>query len=477
MKKIKIVTAVLVVIAMLAAPIGTIFLSQNTIKNVYANESTLETTENVAEENASETTGTTTEEVPKEIEPNVKISVTEPFGWQRNGKAEVSITVHDILYTGKFEIAKVEARIGSNGSYTDITDTMSISVTENCSLYIQVTDSNGKVYTKTRVIGCFDKDKPSLNAGITSGMLTIQATDNSSGVKAVYVNGQEFTELTGNGTLAIKLQSFDASYEYFSIQAMDYAGNLSDVYKTKNPYYQDPEVSNTTEKVPTLPENVKPSGISDATASVLDYTNTATSNSGSEDKEKAGKEFYTIVTDNEKVFYLVIDNTQDSNNVYFLTEISENDLLNVTGTTYETLEPNSAVVESGLPKTESTVSKTENTEDEEKEENAEDSKKEPVEKENAEEQPAKQQNKTGTYIFYIVAAVVGVVVIYFLKFYRRKGENFEDDDESMDEYEEYDDEEYEKEEDFFETEDENEYEEAEETEEDFLEDSEDEEEE
>ena len=464
MKKIRIVTGVLLVLVILATPIATIFLGQNTIRNVYADESTLEATENTEDENITETVEITTEEVTKDEEPNVKISITEPFEWQRNGKAEVSITVYDVLYTGKFEIAKVEARIGSNGSYTDITDTMSVSVTENCSLYIQVTDSNGKVYTKTRQIGCFDKDKPSLNAGITSGMLTIQATDNSSGVKAVYVNGQEFTDLTGNGTLVIKLQSFDANFEYFSIQAMDYAGNLSDVYKTKNPYYQDPQANNTAQKVPTLPENVKPSGVSDATASVLNYTNTS---SNANDKEKDGKEFYTIVTDNEKVFYLIIDNTQDSDNVYFLTEISENDLLNVTGTTYETLEPHSAVVQSSLPKTESTVNKIDNTKQEENDENEKNITKEPIEEQK--EEQLENKNKASTYIFYIVAAIISIVVIYFLKFYRRKGENFEDDDENMDEYEEYDDEEYEKESDFFDS--------NYETEEDYLEESEDEEEE
>ena len=67
----------------------------------------------------------------------------------------------------------------------------------------------------------------------------MQVHDTDSGAKAVYVSGYEFTDLT-NGTLNIRLQQFDAGYEYFTISAMDNAGNMSEVYKTKNPYYKDP---------------------------------------------------------------------------------------------------------------------------------------------------------------------------------------------------------------------------------------------
>ena len=81
--------------------------------------------------------------------------------------------------------------------------------------------------------------KPTLNAAVSDGLLSVQVHDTDSGAKAVYVNGYEFTDLT-NGTLNIRLQQFDAGYEYFTISAMDNAGNMSEVYKTKNPYYKDP---------------------------------------------------------------------------------------------------------------------------------------------------------------------------------------------------------------------------------------------
>ena len=43
--------------------------------------------------------------------------------------------------------------------------------------------------------------------------------------------------------------------------------------------------------------------------------------------QEAGKEFYTIVTPDENVFYLVIDKQRDSENVYFLNAVTESDLM------------------------------------------------------------------------------------------------------------------------------------------------------
>lgn len=40
-----------------------------------------------------------------------------------------------------------------------------------------------------------------------------------------------------------------------------------------------------------------------------------------------GKEFYTITTPSESIFYLIIDNERDSDNVYFLNAVTESDLM------------------------------------------------------------------------------------------------------------------------------------------------------
>lgn len=221
-------------------------------------------------------------------------------------------------------------------------------------------------------------EKQLAHAAVSDGLLSIQVHDTDSGAKAVYVNGYEFTELTG-GTLNIRLQQFDAGYEYFTIYAMDNAGNMSEIYKTKNPYYKDP--ADTSDKNPAeqLPESAKPTKPGSATGTVTEHTKTdsngnttSQSSSPAEQKKQAmkeadaaekaesgktesteksgqGKEFYTIQTATDKVFYLVIDRDGEEEKVYFLTEITENDLLNATSDNSETLPKNSAALESAIP--------------------------------------------------------------------------------------------------------------------------------
>lgn len=67
-----------------------------------------------------------------------------------------------------------------------------------------------------------------------------------------------------------------------------------------------------------------------------DTSKDADQSSDSQTTEK-GKEFYTIQTASEKIFYLVIDRDGEDEKVYFLTEVSENDLLNTTTDNSETL--------------------------------------------------------------------------------------------------------------------------------------------
>lgn len=52
-------------------------------------------------------------------------------------------------------------------------------------------------------------------------------------------------------------------------------------------------------------------------------TGTVVDNATDED----GKEFFTITTPSENVFYLVIDRQRTDNNVYFLNAVTEDDLL------------------------------------------------------------------------------------------------------------------------------------------------------
>ena len=409
------------------------------------------------------------------INPSVKITINTPTGWH-NDTTKVTVKVEDTVVSGNFTIQKVQAKVGQNGSWTDITEDMYIEISENSTIYVQVTDQKGKTYEKNRYIKCFDFTKPTLNAAVSDGLLSIQAHDMDSGIKAIYVNGYEFTDHT-NGALNIRLQQFDAGYQYFTISAMDNAGNTSEIYKTANPYYTDPENKDSNEKDPAqqLPVDASATKPSSATAQVTDHTKTDsngntvsqtgtnstsakqspstgetdknTDQSSDEQTSDKGKEFYMIQTASEKVFYLVIDRDGEDEKVYFLTEISENDLLNTTTDNSETLPKNSAALESAIPtkdgalsnnNTDTTAEKTQGTE--RVEGSTEDGTEETSE---PKEDTVKTDNSGFTYIIMGIAAVAVIGVVYVVKS-KKKKENFIDEDEDEDELDEdydYDDEE------------------------------------
>ena len=180
--------------------------------------------------------GNTAEITPTPVaEPVVQISVEEPSGWY-NKAMKLKIKAEDIAESGAFVIKSAKAKIGQNGSFVDITDSMAVEMSENGTVYIEITDTAGNTYSKSQRISCFDFTKPTLISAVNSGSLTVQATDNDSGIKAIYVNGFEFNNLT-NGALTIRMEQYDTGYQYFAVQAMDNAGNLSETYRVNNPYY------------------------------------------------------------------------------------------------------------------------------------------------------------------------------------------------------------------------------------------------
>ena len=405
------------------------------------------------------------------VNPNVKITISTPSGWH-NDTTKVHISVEDVAHSGNFSIKTVQAKVAQNGSWTDITEDMYVEISENTTVYVLVTDQKGKTYEKNRYIKCFDFTKPTLNAAVSDGLLSVQAHDTDSGIKAVYVNGYEFKELT-NGVLNIRLQQFDAGYQYFTISAMDNAGNMSEVYKTANPYYTDPEKADGNEKNPAeqLPVNAQATKPSSATAQVTEHTktdsdgNTVSENSlaqqkkqamaeaaesekkeesGEKEKSETGKEFYTIQTASEKVFYLIIDRDGEEEVVYFLTEVTENDLLNVTADNSDTLPQNSAALESAIPVTEGALPNNngeQGKEEEPTEEPAEDGEGENTEEPEPEpEKPA--ENPMATYIILGIVAAAAIGGGYYFKVVRKKKEEFlDEDDDEEDEEEEYDDDE------------------------------------
>lgn len=395
--------------------------------------------------------------------PNVRITINQPQGWY-NDSATVTFGVKDIASTGNFEIAMVQAKVGQNGSWSEVTEDMELEVSENCTVYVLVTDQKGNTYEKNRSIRCFDTTRPTLNAAVSDGLLSIQVHDTDSGAKAVYVNGYEFTNLT-NGTLNIRLQQFDAGYQYFTISALDNAGNMSEVYKTANPYYKDPADESDENPAEQLPESAEATKPGNATAIVTEHTktdsngNTTSQMSAAEQKKQAmaeadkaekeelgqeeeeaeqGKEFYTIQTATDKVFYLIIDRDGEQELVYFLTEITENDLLNVTSDNSETLPKNSTALESAIPVTDGALpnNNTEPLEEPEQteevegtEENTEETEQEPEEK--------AEPNPMISYVLIGGLAVAFIGGAYYFKVVRKKKEDFiEDEDEDEEDEEE-----------------------------------------
>lgn len=263
-----------------------------------------------------------------------------------------------------------------------------------------------------------DTEGPIINSAISDGRLVVEAYDDS-GVAAIYVNDYEFTDVP-DGVLSIRLQQFDSGYEQFRLSAIDTLGNESFDYYIDNPYFDtgDEEQENPAKD---LPLNASPSGNTEAKADVTDYTEVR-------GDDGSAKLFYTFETESGKVFYLIIDRTENSEVVHFVTDVSENDLLNTTSDNSETLPKNSAALDSGRPITIEPV-QTEVTEENETE----------VETETGEttepQEPVTEENPMG---MYIVLGIIGAGVIggaYYLKVVKKKEDFIDEDDEEDNEEE------------------------------------------
>ena len=128
--------------------------------------------------------------------------------------------------------------------------------------------------------------------------------------------------------------------------------------------------------------------------------------------------------------------------MYFLTEITENDLLNAASGNSETLPKNSAALESAIPTEEGALpnnnrEQPEDTEQAEENagetENAEDT-------ENTEEPEPEEKAEPNPLISYILMGALAIAVIggaYYFKVVRKKKEDFiEDEDEDEEDEEE-----------------------------------------
>lgn len=381
------------------------------------------------------------------VAPNVYLTLFTEFEWYNSRYAIAHVIVSDVANTGEFEVQSIRARIGSKGNWFDITQEQQLVLSENGSVYISITDTNGIIYEKSVNITCFDYEKPYLNAAVSDGVLKIQPYDNASGIRAIYINGYEFpSEDFVRGSLSVRLQQFDASFPYFVVQAMDNAGNTSDVYRCANPYYLAPDAETDQNPAAQLPVNAMPSAPTEAVGEVTEHMETDATGNSVEPvyTSETGKSFYTIQTENGKVFYLVIDRNGQQEYAYFLTEISENDLLNVTSDTSQTLPQNStatmnnygmlpdvtpapAVSEKDISDEQAEAMGVDNTQSEQTGEQPE------TESDNAVSEDSVSDNNSGGVsgsmgnILIGVGAVIFIVIGYFVKVKKPKGKKQTDE--------------------------------------------------
>lgn len=390
------------------------------------------------------------------------ITIEKPEGWKQ-GETTIVVTVDASHMPEGFSVAKIEAKAGKDGSWQDVTGSGSITISGNQTVYVRVTDGEGKIYEQNRSIKCYDTEKPTLSASLTDGVLTIQGNDTVSGITAVTVNGTTYTELT-DGKLRVQLTQKDFTTKQIEITVTDGAGNTSEKYVLQNPYYEwakkqaDKQASENsggmatttdtgtqnavgTENTTTapLPQDAQASAPTDAKGTVDERTVTGIEEQLSKEGETADtvtktgtedtKEFYTISTKSGKIFYLIVDNSKSQDNVYFLTEVSEKDLMNFTLSDTVT-----------LPEVDTVYAEPEEQAEEERPETTETPENE---KEEEKVQMPEDHNPFGMYLLIGLVAVGVLAGGYYVKVYKPKHE-YDDEDEMEDEDDESEDSESEK---------------------------------
>ena len=218
----------------------------------------------------------------------VIVEIAPPTGYA-DKSAEIGFTITDTAGDG-FASAKV--KLGLDGEWRDVTDTLErwesrytgrVTITDNCAVTVKVTGHDGKVYEKMSYINCFEHG--------THIFLPNGTQDNP-------CNGQTSSN-TPAGTTANT--------------GTTTGGNDGAAAVTPNPSASssnDPDSQpDTTSRNPTA---LTPDG----QGSIMDNVT-----------DGDGKEFFTFTTPSENTFYLVIDRQRDSENVYFLNAVTENDLM------------------------------------------------------------------------------------------------------------------------------------------------------
>lgn len=345
--------------------------------------------------------------MPVYAETASKILVPEGF---INGDSDITVI------TDK-NVVRIRAK-QDYGAYKDITDSRSFKADGNGTLYVKIDylDEDGVEHTEElkEEIKNFDSDEPKLSAYIEGEQLKIISNDSISGTKLINIDGKDFD----GADIGINLKELQHKKEEIAVYSIDNAGNKSEVYKVDNPYYVGEETQSSSDKSVNNPQSTKPSNVTNSVAVIEEHTDDEGENLTNITYKEwqeglgdlGGKQFFTIKTKTDKVFYLVVDETDYQKEAYLLTEVSENDLLNFVNydgnrveggeTTLYTIADNTEIAEP-LAVLEPVV------------------------------QEPQKSSKSSIIIVILALAVVGI--IYFVKFRNKSPKDEEEDEEDFEE--------------------------------------------
>ena len=278
-----------------------------------------------------------------------------------------------------------------------------------------------------------DSTPPDISAKLTGEVLHIEASDADSGVEAVFINGNRINYRV-DGALDVIFKVYSGTGEYTPVYAIDFAGNKSKTVNIKNPFYA---ASSSTPATSQPTSTTEPAETPDPTESQVpsepkpftpDGTGTVQDNATDGD----GKEFFTIVTPDENVFYLIIDRQRDSENVYLLNTVTEEDLAALAdkskGTTSQCAIPTPDPTEKPEPT--------------------------PTPDPEPEPEPEPAKTSTGTIIFILIAVAAAGGAGYYFKILKPKQQaqgtdEFDDDDDDDFDYGDSDSDEPDDDDDFY----------------------------
>ena len=326
-----------------------------------------------------------------------------------------------------------------------------------------------------------DTTPPTLSATLNNDKLAVEASDDMSGVEAVYVDDTRINSLVnGKGTVALKDYAGDG--KEVTVYAVDYSGNRSKEVTLDNPYYEEPAQ---TQAASSAAPQSSGSGTQAAASQVPVSSPSANNTSGNSQSSQAGetpsssqagsetssesaenedetesavpegaftpegtgtvldsateqedeKQFYTITTADGNVFYLIIDGKRDSENVYFLNGVTEEDLLslaqqdNGSESAIEVVTCNcTEKCEAGAVNTDCPVCKNDlnGCLGKVTEEPA------PEETEQPESEPKESGGNTGMLIFLVIALAAAGGLGYYFKIVRPKQQAAMDEDDLED---------------------------------------------